>query len=297
MDCTRWWFVRGARRGVTMLVLLVLALEATALGADPYKASSGRKAKKDAVRAIPWEHLDPQEIAAVEAVLGDTSVFRRLPTQVIDCDPNLYMYVLDHPEILANIWELLEIDNIVLDPIGNGSFDVDDGAGTKGTVKYLYRSHDTHLIYAEGSYDGPLFTQPVEGTAVLLLKTGYSREPNGRYYITTRLDAFIHLDNAGFDFLAKTFQSLVGRVADYNFVATGTFMQTLSRTAEVNQAGTSRLAHNLAHISPEVRQGFIDVTTNIALRAAHERAQIAAGASDPATATPRITNARVRLVE
>ncbi|MGD9648408.1 MAG: hypothetical protein AB7U73_22040, partial [Pirellulales bacterium] len=147
------------------------------------------------------------------------------------------------------------------------TFRADDGEGTRGDVEVLYRNHDTCLVYAGGSYDGPLFSQPITGNCVLMMRSAYSREPDGHYYITTQLDVFVQLHHVGLDFLAKTFQPLVSRVADYNFVATCGFIETLSQTAETNGPGLARLATRLETVDPEVRDQFILVTERVARRA------------------------------
>jgi hypothetical protein len=263
--------VRACRRGAIPLLCslaLCLTVATAARAADKNRASSSTAARKDALAAIPRDKLTEAQIEKVRSVVNKPSVYRRMPTQVIRCDPDLYLFVMNHPEVMANIWQVMGIEDVVLQPQSDGRFLADDGAGTRGIGEFLYRSFDTHLVYAEGCYSGPLFSKPVEGTSIVLLKSAYNREPDGHYYITVRLDVFIRLDNVGLDFLAKTFQPLVVQVADYNFVATTNFLQSLSRTAEVNPKGMRRLAENLVNLPPEVRGEFMATTAQVADRAA-----------------------------
>jgi len=254
-------------RAAHAAILLFLCNLQQATAADPQSGTGSRAARQDAIAAIPFDRLDPDQRARVSDVVSDASLFRRLPTTVIQCDPDLYLFVVEHPEILANVWELLEIDDVILTPSGPNSYRATDAGATLGNVEYLYRSHDTQLIYAEGSYDGPLFAQPVEGRCVLLLKIGYIREPDGQYYITARLDTFIQLDNLGQEFFAKTFQPLVARVADTSIIQTAGFIESLSRAAELNRQGMHRLAGRLNHVGPEVREQFVAVTAGVAAKA------------------------------
>lgn len=264
----------GLRAGFSSLGLLIGLSMVSADAAEPQRVTSSPRAtssvaaRKDALAAIPRDKLTPDQIEKIRSVVNKPSVYRRMPTQVIRCDPDLYLFVMDHPEVVANIWQLLGIEDVVLEPNGDGTYLADDGAGTKGKGEFLYRSFDTHLVYAEGRYDGPMFSRPVEGACLVLLKSGYNREPDGHYYITVRLDMFVRLDHAGLDFLAKTFQPLVVKVADYNFVSTTNFLQSLSRTAEVNPPGMRRLAENLVHLDPAVRAEFITTTALVAERSA-----------------------------
>ncbi len=232
--------------------------------ASPFKANTSRAAREDAQRSIPMDKLDPEGRAKVKAVLAGTPIFRRMPVQVIDCDPDFYLFMVRHPDVMVNIWEVLQLSKIELRQTGPGAFRAADGAGTLGKVQYLYSAYDTQVIYAEGSYEGPLFTHPVQGKCVLILKAGYVREPNGRYYITNRLDAFMHVESKGVEILAKTFQPLVGKVADYNFVETAGFLGRLSHTAEVNRDGMARLATKLNNLQPDVRDQFALVVDQVA---------------------------------
>jgi len=263
--------------GMIACVLFGTAISTQSVaGENPYRPSTSRASREDALATIPRERLNAEQLQKVDELVAKTSIFRRLPTQVIECDPQIYQYVMEHPEIVANIWQLLGIEKVVLKPIGPDVYQAEDGAGTKGVLHFLYRSPELHVIYSEGTYDGPMFTQNVSGGCLLILKTGYQREVDGKYYITSRVDTFIRLDNVGLEFLAKTFQPLVGRVVDYNFIATGSFVESLSHTAEKNPAGMQRLAAKLQHVEPGVREEFVAVTQEVAARAAAREERLSA---------------------
>ena len=228
------------------------------------KATTSRAARQSALRSIPFDKLDANARAKVSSVLPKVSVFRRLPIRVVQCDPDLYLFLVRHPDVIVNIWDVLGITQMTMQQTGPTTFQVADYAGTTGSIEYLHHSHDTHLIYAEGSYDGPLNARPVRGRGLMILKTGYVREPDGRYYITSRLDVFMHVEHLGVELLARTFQPLVGKVADINFTQTVAFIGSLSRTAEMNRPGVQRLADKLSKVQPEVREQFALVARRVA---------------------------------
>ncbi len=273
--CTVW----GARRdfmlaGLVLAIGFVLARPAPSAAegllkrpADPSKPSTSRAARQNALRAIPFEKLDAEARAKVASVLSDVSLFRRMPVRAVQCDPDLYLFLVQHPDVVVNIWELMGVTQLAVQQTGPSTFQVVDAAGTQGSIEYLYRSHDTHLIYSEGRYDGPLFARPVQGRGLLVLRTGYVREPDNRYYVTSRLDAFLRVDHLGAEVLTKTFQPLVGRVADFNFTQTAGFFGSLSRTAEVNYPGVQRLAEKLSKVQPEVRRRFAELARQVAQKA------------------------------
>ncbi|HEX3726636.1 MAG TPA: hypothetical protein VHV08_10355 [Pirellulales bacterium] len=246
------------------------------------QGSSGRAAREEAVQSIPMDKIAPGDKEKILATISGTSIFRRLPIQVTACDPDLYLFLVRHPEVIVNIWEVMKISNVALARTGENSFRAADGAGTLCTVKYCYSNHDTQVIFAEGSYDGPLFSRPVRAKCLLVLKSGYMRETNGRYYVTSRLDTFIQIEHAGVELLAKTLQPLVNRSADYNFIETAAFVGTVSRAAEVNAAGVSRLAQKLTNLEPNTRDRFAQIALEVG-RKARQRDALQAAAPDGPT--------------
>ena len=135
------------------------------------EASTSDAACRDALRSIPLDKLSSEDRAKFNSVLDNVSVFRRLPTKVIDCDPTMYLFLVRHPDVVVNIWELFKISRLQFRQTGENQFRVVEPLGTTASVEFIYRSHDTHVIYGEGDYEGPLLARPVRSRGVLVLKT------------------------------------------------------------------------------------------------------------------------------
>jgi hypothetical protein len=285
--------VRSAT-ALRLVVAALICLSGRAWAAEsPVQATSSRQAREEAVRSIPLDKLAQQDRQRVAATLQANGIYRRLPVQVNECDPDLYLFLVRNPEVVVNIWEVMKISNVALHRTGKDTFRATDGAGTLCDVKYCYSDHETQVIYAEGSYDGPLFKKPINARCVLLLKSGYMRETNGKYYVTSRMDTFIDIDHAGVEMLAKTLQPLVNRAADYNFVETAAFLSQVSRTSEANPAGVGRLSRKLTNLEPEVRDRFAELAMEVG-RKAHERGTMA---QTSAEVTPASTSAERASLE
>ncbi len=95
------------------------------------------------------------------------------------------------------------------------------------------------------------------------------------------MDAFVNIENVGVDLLAKTFQPLVSKSADYNFTETSAFLSMVSKTAKRNPRGMGRLAAKLTSIDPQVRQDFAEVSLQVSQRAS-EAETASADESQPA---------------
>ena len=83
--------------GWLVAVLSVAFAASVAVAAAPSQATSSRAARQDAIKAIPLNKLDAGAQAKVKSVISHTSIYRRLPVQVTDCDPDMYLFLVRHP--------------------------------------------------------------------------------------------------------------------------------------------------------------------------------------------------------
>jgi hypothetical protein len=271
----------------------ILLSAATARAADPSagKATNGRAARDEAVKSIPFDKLSGEMRTRVSAVINNVSVYRRLPTQSIDCDPDLFVFLVRNPEVIVDIWRVMGITNMTLDRSGPDRYRACDGQGTTGNVEFAYRGDDLHVIYSEGMYDGPMYPTKLRGQCVMILKSSYVRGSNGRVSVVNRLDAFLRIENLGAEIVAKTLQPLLGKTADHNFSETTSFVATLAHTAETNPSGVSRLAQRLRHVEPQIRQQFAD----LAVRAADDATADAALAQSLNGKSPKESSAGAQI--
>ncbi len=220
------------------------------------------------MREIPFHRLTPEAKQRIGSVIERPSMFRRMPINVVDCDPNLHRFLVRHPEVIVNIWQLMGITKVECDRIGPYTVDAKDGVGTVTKVELVYGDKNTHLIYCEGEYEGPLFRRPLTGRCVLLLKSDYKQDKEERWNVTNRLAIFLQVDHVGVDVFTRTLHPLLGKSADINFVESTNFLERISQTSEANGPGMQRLSSRLDNVDADVRQRFAELTSLI-----HEGAQ------------------------
>ena len=267
----------GARplvlRGLITLAALmaVLATATLAFSADRFGATTSRAARQHAVRAIPFDKLKPDDRATVRSILRRTTIYRRMPIKVIDCDPDMFTLLIRNPHIVANTWEVLGLSKLQMTRVDEGTYQADDGNGTRGTLRVLSENlgdeADNRLVlYGEGAYDGKPLLQPIRARCVMLLRSGSVLETNGRNYVTVRLDSFVQVEQMGLDLLARTIHPLLGKTADHNFVESMRFVGDFSRTAERNPTGIARLARRLRKVDHHTRGELVELAYDLAQR-------------------------------
>jgi hypothetical protein len=260
---------------VSLLILCLLGSVTTGFAAShdgSSEASTSEASQRDAIRSIPFEEFSPSDRAKVKSVLANVSIFRRMPVKTIDCNPDLYIFLVRHPDVVVNIWEIMKVSRIEIRQTAPKQFQIAEAAGTVGNMEYLYSDASTHVIYAEGVYQGPLFARPVKGRTLLLLKTGVVHEPDGRYRVTSQLDSFVCIEHGGVELLTKTIQPILGKTADHNFVQTLNFVSSLSRSIEINSRSVQRLAARLDHVPTKVRTQFAELAGTLGKKAVDETA-------------------------
>jgi hypothetical protein len=234
---------------------------------EPSEGTTSEPARQDALRSIPWQQLSAAGRAKAETVIAKESIFRRLPTRTIDCDPDLYLFLVRHPDVVVNIWEVLKISQVRLQQVGTNQFRLTEPGGTALALEFLYRSRDLQVVYGEGEYQAPILSRPLVGRGLAILKTRYAQQPNGRWHITTRLDSFTAIEPIAAELITKTISPLLGKTADHNFLQTAAFVASLSRTAELNARSVRRLVAQLNHVEPEVRASLADLVVDVARNA------------------------------
>ena len=281
-----------------LVLYSVAAIPAPGLAASPgTKPTSSRKARHEAIKRIPFDRLRPDVHQKLRDVTSRPSIYRRLPVHVIDSDRDLYVFLVRHPEIIINMWQLMGVTKVDIKRTGKYTFRAVDGAGTSGNVELIYGTGNLHVFYGEGSYEGPLIKNPVTGRCVLVLSSGYTETAEGRMHVTSRLDMFARVDNVAADLVAKTLSPFVCRTVDRNFTESARFVGEVSRAAEVKWPGMQRLIPRLKLVEPGVRQQFSTVAARVRENlTASGAVRISNAKGTNASEKPSVARAKVRSV-
>ena len=251
-------------------IILSLCCAWLAVGTAPTHAAesatstTSKAAKTEAMRAIPIKRIAPQYRQRVQAVLNDTSLYRRLPTMTVDCHPEMFTFLAQNPDALVQIWRKLDISNVELVRTSGDSFRLADNVGTVGKLTIVEQkcepgAQNRLVLYAEGQYDGKPFKRPVRAQCVMLLRSGSMKETNGKHYVAARFDTFIHIDRTSLELFARAIHPLVGKNADRNFVDTMQFISSMSQAAETRPATIARLTQSLPHVAKDRKTELIDI--------------------------------------
>jgi len=254
-----------------LLVAAGLAPPARAAGDPPSAAGivaafgqSSRDAQRRTIDSVPLDRMAPAERAVAEQAIRRCTLSRRLPAASITCDAALLDFILSKPEALVDVWRVLGISRLTLDPTGPKTWRFADGYGTVGTVRLLHRERTpqggVHVYFGSGGYDGPLAPKPLTGSCLVVVR--HSPAPgdqgDGRRQ-TVQIDAFLDVDGMGLELVTRTLQPLIIRSAAVNVHEISLFVSQFAAAAARNPAAVSRIADRMTRIPPEDRRTLVSL--------------------------------------
>jgi hypothetical protein len=228
--------------------------------------NADRRHQKQAIDSIPVGRLTQEAQRKISDVVNRPSIYRQMPVTVVRSDPELYLFMIRHPEVVVNMWDLMGVTKVTMARTGQYTFDAQDGAGTECSVELLYGDRNVHVMYSEGHYEGPLLRKLIRGRCILILNSEFAKTQDGSVYVTNRLDMFVRFDNIGAEFLARTLHPLVGRSADHNFVESTKFLGQVSDAAATKLERLHRFSRRLTKIDADTRLQFDTIAAGVTAR-------------------------------
>lgn len=256
----RWWL--GAAL-VGLIGLVTIRSDAEQLSSG----TSSRRARQQAIEAVPFHQLNHQAREKITPVLEKPSIYRRLPITQIQCDPDYFVFLVRQPEVVVNIWQLMGITQMQIDRTGPYTMQTDDGVGATSNVELVYGTPNLHIFYARGAYVGPVLNRKLNGQCVILLRTDYLQDAEGQPSARSVMDVFLLVENATASLIARTLNPIVGSTADHNFVESLNFLQRLNETTAKNGPGVQQMAGRLVSLTPQVRNDFVKMAGLVYQRA------------------------------
>lgn len=216
--------------------------------------------------ALPLDRLTPQARAQILEIAEKPTLFRQLPTQAIQCDQDMFLFLTRNPDVLVGLWDMMGITKVQCRRVGPYRIEASDGVGTVCEVDLVYGDAAQHIFVVDGGYDGSMLPTPIRGKGVFVLRTAYAADADGETTIAGTLDCFVQLESLGVDLIARTLSPIIGRSADNNFVQTAMFISQVSQSSSHNPAAMLDIADRLPQVQPPIRKAFADAIVTVARR-------------------------------
>lgn len=219
--------------------------------------NSTREARDVALRGIPFHALNASTASKIRGITEHSTYFRRMPSQAMECEPEIFTFMVRNPEVIVGIWEVMGITRVSLKRVSQYQHVGDDGAGTKCKMDLVFGNDSTHIYVVDGVYDGNMWPKELTGQSVIVLTNQNSKSSNGTNQVSVTMDIFLKLNNLGADLVVRTLGPLVSKSADYNFTECLAFVSQVSQVSVANPAGIQSLASRLTSVDPKIRDQFV----------------------------------------
>lgn len=228
-------------------------------------ANTSWSAQREVTSQIPWAKLNQNAKVKIQGVTQSPSIYRRLPVNQIECDPQFFTFALRNPDTVVNMWKVFGVSEMTLQKSAPYKFAGQDGSGTTCTAELVYGDSNIHIYYGTGVYQGPVFKRRITGRCVAVVRTKY-KKGNNQYVLENKMDVFLKVDNVAADLVARSLQPMVGKSTDHNFRESLAFLQAFSSTAVTEPHRTSYLIHKMPSVGNETKSQFHKIVATIPQR-------------------------------
>lgn len=228
-----------------------------------HPGTSAKSVREVAKAAVPLSRLSADHQRLAQSVLGDISLFRRLPTVKAKLDPRVYQYFLDSPDAAVSIWRVLGISKLELKQQAPGVFVADTGDGSSGTVTLLLRTPTSCVVYCDGLFKSPVLTKPIKARALVTLNATFEPQSDGTTFITHTADMFVSFPSLAVETIARMVSPLSYKYADRNIEEITSFLRMMDVSMGRQPGWIEQIAQLMEGISEERNRQLLQVTAAV----------------------------------
>ena len=164
--------------------------------------------------AVPLDELHPALRERVRIVLEHPTLTSRGPLEAFRCHPNLYYWLLDHPDLAVHLWRGLGAKCTEIHRRGDGSFSWKDAQNGEVHWQTIVRSSKQRVWYAEGRVKAGPMLPAVAIRAVVVLNHQEGSDSKGKPAVRHQMDLILHTDNRAVNLAARLFGASAPRLAE-----------------------------------------------------------------------------------
>jgi hypothetical protein len=187
---------RRLRLGLGFFVLAAWASAGPAAGQGLFSHSKAEQWRKvQAAALVPLDQVPPELREQVQRTLDRPTLFASGPPETFVCQPELYAWLLDHPDRGVLAWRRLGAVCLNIVARGPDRFGWTDEQGNDMWWETIYRSADVHVWYAEGKVKPSPVLPLVPVRAVVVLRQSRVRDQADGTMMFHQADVFVQTDS------------------------------------------------------------------------------------------------------
>jgi hypothetical protein len=163
---------------------------------------------------VPLDELSPYLRERVRSVLDHPTLSSRGPLEAFRCRPNLYFWLLDHPDLAMRLWRGLGAKCTEIHARGDGDFFWKDAQNGEVHWQTIVRHANQRVWYAEGRVKAGPMLPAVSIRAVVVLNYQEGSDSKGKPAVRHQMDMILHTDSRAVSLAARLFGASAPRLAE-----------------------------------------------------------------------------------
>jgi hypothetical protein len=192
---------------VPVCAAALACLSSTSFGAEPAKSTN-------LPLPVAMEELPSGTRDMLAKVMKSPTLSAVGPAEEFVAHPDMYQWLLDHPDRTAAAWRKLGVDAVQIKMLKDGRFCWKDENGSELTWQNVAQGPTGRIWYAEGKVKPALLLPTVPVKAVAVLSHSERARRTGDYIITHQLQIYLQSDNKAAKLVTKMFGETAPKMAE-----------------------------------------------------------------------------------
>ncbi|HIE98446.1 MAG: hypothetical protein ABGZ23_07670 [Fuerstiella sp.] len=225
-------------------------------------ATSAKDVLESTKKWIPNEKMSSNAQARAAYILDNMSQYRRMPSLQYPINPNIYQYLINHPDIAISTWRVMGISTLQMWQTDDFGYEAKATDGSTGTADILWRDGNQCLFIVEGRYQSPLLPGSIEASALVWLQYRFVRAKDGSLMVNQQIETFLHFPSSAIEAIAKLTSRLTNSILDRNVFEVSLYARMMTKAAEKEPEWIEQLAQRMDGVPPRRRMELALVAHN-----------------------------------
>ena len=219
---------------------------------DAYAMNNGRQ-------QIPYGKMSKGAQQRAADLIAQTSQYRRMPCLQYEVDPNIYQYLINHPDVAIATWRAMGISKLQMRQTDAFSYEADAADGSEGTADILWRDGNQCLFMVQGTYKSPILPNPIRASALVWLRYRFVKAHDGATLVNQQVETFIHFPSSAIDTIARLASRVTNAILDRNVFEVSLYARMMSRASKTEPEWLEQLAYRMDGVPSQRRMEMIEI--------------------------------------
>lgn len=227
------------------------------------EATSDRDVLAYTKQRLPYNRMSRGAQQRASAILSDLSQYRRMPALQYPVDPNIYQYLINHPDVAVSTWRAMGISQLQMYQTAPFEYEAKATDGSDGTADVLWRDGNQCLFIVEGRYNSPILPNPVQAKALVWLQYRFVKTKSGEFLVNQQVETFVNFPSTAIETIAKIATALTNTILDRNVFEVSLYARMMSQAGQKDPEWMSQVAQRMDGVKPQRKIELVRVSRGL----------------------------------